>query len=29
VYRSGRRESRVLAQWCPSSAPTVSCCVDH
>jgi hypothetical protein len=25
VYRSGRRESRVLAQQCPSSAPTVSC----
>jgi hypothetical protein len=29
VYRSGRRESRVLAQQCVSSAPTVSCCVDH
>jgi hypothetical protein len=25
VYRSGRRESGVLVQQCPSSAPTVSC----
>jgi hypothetical protein len=29
VYRSGGRESRALAQQCPSSAPTVSCYIDY